>query len=53
MLAQAIRLLFISLVAIWFASLLFLVCFFPNLLGHTDNYIPANPMVTPAHIVPE
>ena len=27
--------------------------FFPNLLGHPDNYIPANPMQTPAHIVPE
>ena len=27
--------------------------FYPNLLGHTDNYIPANPMSTPAHIVPE
>ncbi len=27
--------------------------FFPNFLGHTDNYIPANPLVTPAHIVPE
>jgi len=27
--------------------------FFPNLLGHSDNYIPANPLVTPAHIVPE
>ena len=25
----------------------------PNLLGHTDNYIPANAMVTPPHIVPE
>jgi ubiquinol-cytochrome c reductase cytochrome b subunit len=25
----------------------------PNYLGHTDNYIPANPLVTPAHIVPE
>jgi ubiquinol-cytochrome c reductase cytochrome b subunit len=25
----------------------------PNKLGHTDNYIPANPMQTPAHIVPE
>ena len=24
-----------------------------NYLGHPDNYIPANPMVTPAHIVPE
>jgi len=22
-------------------------------MGHPDNYIPANPMVTPAHIVPE
>ena len=30
-----------------------LVCFFPNLLGHPDNYIPANSLVTPAHIVPE
>jgi ubiquinol-cytochrome c reductase cytochrome b subunit len=27
--------------------------FNPNLLGHPDNYIPANPLVTPAHIVPE
>jgi quinol-cytochrome oxidoreductase complex cytochrome b subunit len=25
----------------------------PNALGHPDNYIPANPMVTPEHIVPE
>jgi quinol-cytochrome oxidoreductase complex cytochrome b subunit len=31
----------------------FFVFFFPNILGHTDNYIPANPMSTPAHIVPE
>jgi ubiquinol-cytochrome c reductase cytochrome b/c1 subunit len=30
-----------------------LVFFAPNYLGHPDNYIPANPMVTPAHIVPE
>lgn len=27
--------------------------FYPNALGHPDNYVPANPMVTPAHIVPE
>jgi ubiquinol-cytochrome c reductase cytochrome b/c1 subunit len=27
--------------------------FYPNSLGHPDNYIPANPLVTPAHIVPE
>ncbi|SIO48650.1 ubiquinol-cytochrome c reductase cytochrome b subunit [Rhodovulum sp. ES.010] len=29
------------------------VGFMPNYLGHPDNYIPADPMVTPAHIVPE
>jgi len=29
------------------------IYFAPNLLGHPDNYIPANPMSTPAHIVPE
>lgn len=29
------------------------VFFAPNMLGHPDNYIPANPMQTPAHIVPE
>lgn len=33
-----------------FAALIF---FAPNLLGHPDNYIPANPLSTPAHIVPE
>jgi quinol-cytochrome oxidoreductase complex cytochrome b subunit len=27
--------------------------FAPNYLGHPDNYIQANPLVTPAHIVPE
>jgi len=31
----------------------FFVFFAPNFLGHPDNYIPANPLVTPAHIVPE
>ncbi|WP_334176136.1 cytochrome b N-terminal domain-containing protein [Pseudoxanthobacter sp.] len=29
------------------------VFYIPNYLGHPDNYIPANPMVTPPHIVPE
>ena len=33
-----------------FAALTF---FAPNMLGHPDNYIPANPLSTPAHIVPE
>ena len=31
----------------------FFVFFMPNLLGHSDNYIPANSLSTPAHIVPE
>ncbi|MBV8092713.1 MAG: cytochrome b N-terminal domain-containing protein [Acetobacteraceae bacterium] len=30
-----------------------LVFFAPNYLGHPDNYIPANPLATPAEIVPE
>src|SRR5499427_2703005 len=29
------------------------VFYIPNYLGHADNYIPADPAVTPAHIVPE
>ncbi len=37
--------------------ILFVCCFFlyfyPNILSHSDNYIPANPLVTPNHIVPE
>ena len=42
-----------------FALLVFLIIFLgfvffsPDILGHPDNYIPANPMVTPYHIVPE
>ena len=39
---------------ILFAIFFFIfVFFFPNTLGHSDNYIPANPLSTPAHIVPE
>ncbi|SFH44142.1 ubiquinol-cytochrome c reductase cytochrome b subunit [Palleronia marisminoris] len=30
-----------------------IVGFMPNYLGHPDNYMEANPLVTPAHIVPE
>src|SRR3546814_19802268 len=40
----------VLLYAIFF---LFFVCFAPNYFGHPDNYIPANPDQTPAHIVPE
>ena len=42
-----------------FALVVFLIFFswwifyVPNYLGHADNYIEANPLVTPAHIVPE
>ncbi len=37
-----------------FLTLYFALVFFaPNLLGHPDNYIPANPLSTPTHIVPE
>ena len=32
---------------------IYLIYFDPNWLGHSDNYIPANPLVTPAHIAPE
>ena len=42
----------------WFAGAFLtiyaaVVFFAPNALGHPDNYIPANPLATPAHIVPE
>ena len=42
-----------------FAIVVFLILFAtfvfynPNALGHADNYIPGNPLVTPAHIVPD
>jgi ubiquinol-cytochrome c reductase cytochrome b subunit len=29
------------------------VFYFPNVLNHPDNYIPADPLHTPAHVVPE
>jgi quinol-cytochrome oxidoreductase complex cytochrome b subunit len=32
---------------------LFFVFWAPNYLGHPDNYLRANPLVTPPHIVPE
>jgi ubiquinol-cytochrome c reductase cytochrome b/c1 subunit len=38
---------------VYFIVFAVLVFFMPNYLGHPDNYIPANPMVTPPHIVPE
>nr|ALQ78820.1 cytochrome b [Hemipodia simplex] len=34
-------------------SLMMIVMFTPNLLGDPENFIPANPLVTPIHIMPE
>ena len=36
-----------SIVFAWF------IFFAPNYMGHADNYVRANPLATPAHIVPE
>lgn len=38
---------------LYLLALAFMVFFFPNILSHPDNYIPANAIVTPASIVPE
>jgi ubiquinol-cytochrome c reductase cytochrome b subunit len=42
-------------VSLFVAILLYsiIVFYYPNILGHSDNYIMANSLVTPAHIVPE
>lgn len=39
--------------AVILAVFVVMVFFMPNYLGHPDNYIEADPLVTPAHIVPE
>lgn len=40
-------------VFLFLLTLSIFVFYMPNVLGHSDNYIPANPMSTPASIVPE
>ncbi|MCG8442553.1 MAG: cytochrome b N-terminal domain-containing protein, partial [Caulobacterales bacterium] len=40
----------LTLFVILFAVFVF---FLPDALGHADNFIPADPLQTPAHIVPE
>jgi ubiquinol-cytochrome c reductase cytochrome b/c1 subunit len=40
-------------VVCFFILFAWFVFYIPNYLGHSDNYIPANPSVTPTHIVPE
>ena len=36
-----------------FIGAIIIIGYYPNLLGHSDNYIAANPLVTPSSIVPE
>lgn len=38
---------------VFFVVLTIIVIYVPNMLGHSDNYIPANPIQTPPSIVPE
>jgi ubiquinol-cytochrome c reductase cytochrome b subunit len=38
---------------LFFFLFIYLTVYSPNLLGHPDNYILANPLSTPPHIVPE
>jgi ubiquinol-cytochrome c reductase cytochrome b subunit len=38
---------------VFFLFFAYFVFYMPNFLGHADNYIEANSLVTPAHIVPE
>ncbi|MDD9841118.1 MAG: cytochrome b N-terminal domain-containing protein [Alphaproteobacteria bacterium] len=40
-------------IGVFFIVFACFIFFVPNMLGHSDNYIPANPLVTPTHIVPE
>lgn len=41
------------MLGIFFSLLLYLSLVIPNYLNHTDNFIEANPLITPTHIVPE
>jgi quinol-cytochrome oxidoreductase complex cytochrome b subunit len=40
-------------VVFFILTLSIFIFYYPNVLGHSDNYIPANPMQTPPSIVPE
>lgn len=42
----------LSILVFLFVFFIF-VFFYPNASGHPDNYVMANPVVTPSHIVPE
>ncbi len=40
-------------IAVYLTIFAIFVFYMPNALGHPDNYIEANPLSTPSHIVPE
>lgn len=40
-------------ILLFFLALSVIIFYLPNVMGHSDNYIPANPMQTPPSIVPE
>jgi ubiquinol-cytochrome c reductase cytochrome b subunit len=40
-------------ILLFFLALALIIFYLPNVMGHSDNYIPANPMQTPPSIVPE
>jgi len=42
----------VGVIRIWF-TLGFIVLFYPTIIIDPENFIPANPLVTPAHIQPE
>jgi len=40
-------------ILVFFLALALIILYMPHVMGHSDNYIPANPMQTPPSIVPE
>ena len=50
---SVLRLKDVNMFLIFFTLFAAVVLLEPNMFGHPDNYIPADPLVTPAHIVPE
>lgn len=38
---------------VFLITLVFIALFFPTVLGDPENFLPANPLVTPVHIIPE
>ena len=43
----------LSAVVVFLTIFAIMLFWLPNFHGHPDNYIPADPLVTPNHIVPE